>query len=52
MYPQRINSKTNGITPRRWLLKSNPGLAELISEKIGYDWVVDLDPVTGTGEVG
>ena len=43
MYPDRINSKTNGITPRRWLLKSNPGLAELIGEKIGYDWVVDLD---------
>ncbi|MBM9613336.1 glycogen/starch/alpha-glucan phosphorylase [Desulfobulbus rhabdoformis] len=43
MYPQRINSKTNGITPRRWLLKSNPGLAELISDKIGHDWVVDLD---------
>jgi len=43
MYPGRINSKTNGITPRRWLLKSNPGLAELIGDKIGYDWVVDLD---------
>nr|WP_321464934.1 glycogen/starch/alpha-glucan phosphorylase [uncultured Desulfobulbus sp.] len=43
LYPDRINSKTNGITPRRWLLKSNPDLAELIGEKIGYDWVVDLD---------
>ncbi len=47
MYPERINSKTNGITPRRWLLKSNPGLAELIGEKIGYDWVVDLDKLRG-----
>ena len=43
LYPDRINSKTKGITPRRWLLKSNPDLAELIGEKIGYDWVVDLD---------
>ncbi|MGD9947699.1 MAG: glycogen/starch/alpha-glucan phosphorylase [Desulfobulbus sp.] len=43
MYPDRINSKTNGITPRRWLLKSNPGLSELIGEKIGYDWVVNLE---------
>ena len=43
MYPNRINSKTNGITPRRWLLKCNQDLAQLIGEKIGYDWVVDLD---------
>ncbi|MGE4559121.1 MAG: glycogen/starch/alpha-glucan phosphorylase [Desulfobulbus sp.] len=43
MYPQRFNSKTNGITPRRWLLKCNPGLAELIGDQIGYDWVVDLE---------
>ena len=39
MYPNRINSKTNGITPRRWLLKCNQDLAQLIGEKIGYDWV-------------
>jgi starch phosphorylase len=43
MYPDKINSKTNGITPRRWLLKCNQGLAHLIGNKIGYDWVVDLD---------
>ncbi len=43
MYPDKINSKTNGITPRRWLLKCNQDLAQLIGEKIGYDWVVDLD---------
>jgi len=43
MYPDRINSKTNGITPRRWLLKCNQGLAHLIGTKIGYDWVVALD---------
>jgi starch phosphorylase len=43
LYPGKFNSKTNGITPRRWLLKSNPGLAELIGSEIGYDWVTDLD---------
>lgn len=43
MYPERFNSKTNGITPRRWLLCCNQGLAGLIGEKIGMDWVTDLD---------
>jgi starch phosphorylase len=43
MYPTRINSKTNGITPRRWLLKCNPELSSFISEKIGHNWVTDLD---------
>jgi starch phosphorylase len=47
MYPERINSKTNGITPRRWLLKCNPGLAGLIGERLGYDWVVDLEKLRG-----
>ncbi|MFH1216079.1 MAG: glycogen/starch/alpha-glucan phosphorylase [Pseudomonadota bacterium] len=42
-YPGKFNNKTNGITPRRWLLKCNPGLARLISGKIGTDWVTDLD---------
>ena len=35
LYPGRINNKTNGITPRRWLIQSNPGLASLIQETIG-----------------
>ncbi|MFN4217374.1 MAG: glycogen/starch/alpha-glucan phosphorylase, partial [Brevinematales bacterium] len=42
MFPERFNNKTNGITPRRWLLKSNPALASLITEKIGDEWTVDL----------
>lgn len=42
-YPERFNNKTNGITQRRWLLKSNPKLSELITEKIGSDaWITDL----------
>ena len=43
LYPDRFNNKTNGITPRRWLLQCNPALSQLISEKIGIDWVTDLD---------
>jgi len=41
-YPKRFNNKTNGITQRRWLLKSNPQLASLISGKIGQGWVKNL----------
>lgn len=40
--PGRINNKTNGISPRRWLLMANPGLAALITEAIGEGWLADL----------
>ncbi|XP_058470512.1 glycogen phosphorylase, liver form [Solea solea] len=40
--PDKFQNKTNGITPRRWLLLCNPGLAELIAEAIGEDYVKDL----------
>jgi starch phosphorylase len=43
LYPGKFQNKTNGITPRRWLLKSNPRLAELITSKIGDGWPRDLD---------
>jgi glycogen phosphorylase len=43
LLPGRLNNKTNGITPRRWLLQANPGLAELISGAIGDEWTRDLD---------
>ncbi|KAF1740506.1 hypothetical protein MXB_5307 [Myxobolus squamalis] len=42
IWPDKFQNKTNGITPRRWLLQCNPGLAELISEKIGEAWYTDL----------
>ena len=42
MFPDRFNNKTNGVTPRRWLLLANPGLAGLITEVIGDGWVSDL----------
>ncbi|MBF0216220.1 MAG: glycogen/starch/alpha-glucan phosphorylase [Candidatus Omnitrophica bacterium] len=41
-YPGKFNSKTNGITQRRWLKKSNKGLSDIITEKIGPEWVLDL----------
>lgn len=43
MWPERFNNKTNGITPRRWLLSANPELADLISSKIGREWITHLD---------
>ena len=43
MWPEKFNNKTNGITPRRWLLKANPGLSKLVTEAIGDKWVTDLD---------
>ncbi|HTJ56554.1 MAG TPA: glycogen/starch/alpha-glucan phosphorylase [Devosiaceae bacterium] len=43
LYPDRINNKTNGITPRRWLLECNPGLTKLITERIGPEFKDNLD---------
>jgi starch phosphorylase len=42
MFPTRFNNKTNGVTPRRWLLLANPWLANLITEAIGDAWITDL----------
>ena len=42
LFPERFNNKTNGVTPRRWLLTCNPGFARLISEAIGDGWITDL----------
>src|SRR5499427_2330311 len=42
MFPQRFNNKTNGVTPRRWLLMSNPALSRTITDAIGDGWVTDL----------
>ena len=41
LHPERFNNKTNGVTPRRWLLKSNPSLAALLTETAGPGWVTD-----------
>lgn len=47
LYPDRFNNKTNGITPRRWLLDANPELAALINKKIGTDWPTHLEKLRG-----
>ena len=41
-FPERFNNKTNGVTPRRWLLLANPALSRVITEAIGDRWVTDL----------
>lgn len=43
LYPDRINNKTNGITPRRWLMQCNPGLFNLIREAIGDAFMDDAE---------
>ena len=42
IFPERFNNKTNGVTPRRWLLLANPDLARLITSAIGTGWITDL----------
>jgi len=42
MCPERFNNKTNGVTPRRWLLQCNPALAGSITDAIGHVWITDL----------
>lgn len=42
IYPDRFNNKTNGVTPRRWMVTANPQLSELITRTIGDGWITDL----------
>ena len=42
IFPERFNNKTNGVTPRRWLLLSNPSLSSIITNAIGDGWITDL----------
>ncbi len=43
IYPGKFVNMTNGITARRWLLQSNPGLSKLITDTIGDKWITELD---------
>lgn len=43
MWPERFNNKTNGVTPRRWLLESNQGLSRFITRHIGDKWITHLE---------
>jgi len=42
MYPERFSNKTNGVTPRRWMLEANRALSRAITEVIGEKWITDL----------
>ena len=44
--PEKFNNKTNGVTHRRWLLNSNPKLADLITSKIGDKWILDMSKIS------
>ena len=50
LYPGKIRNKTNGITPRRWLLACNPGLSQLVRSKVGEGWERDLDQLRRLGD--
>jgi starch phosphorylase len=43
LWPHKFSNKTNGVTPRRWMVLSNPRLTKLLNETIGTQWVTDLD---------
>ncbi|MDF5733712.1 MAG: glycogen/starch/alpha-glucan phosphorylase [Rhizonema sp. PD38] len=43
LFPEKFSNKTNGVTPRRWILLANPKLALLITDKIGKDWIKNLE---------
>ncbi|MGH8431834.1 MAG: glycogen/starch/alpha-glucan family phosphorylase, partial [Solimonas sp.] len=49
LYPERFNNKTNGVTPRRWLLMANPALAGCITGAIGEGWITDLADLAKLG---
>ena len=43
LWPEKFTNVTNGITPRRWLVHANHELADFLAQKIGTDWITDLD---------
>ncbi|MEM9455594.1 MAG: glycogen/starch/alpha-glucan phosphorylase [Myxococcota bacterium] len=43
MWPDKFNNKTNGVTPRRWMMQSNPRLGEVLTRRLGAGWPTDLD---------
>ena len=45
IFPERFNNKTNGVTPRRWLLLANPSLSRAITNAIGEGWTTDFDQI-------
>ena len=47
LWPEKFSNKTNGVTPRRWIVLANPRLTALISETLGEDWIKDLGQLRG-----
>ena len=47
LWPEKFSNKTNGVTPRRWLLACNPGLAAAITRRIGDRWICELERLRG-----
>jgi len=45
LWPEKFNNKTNGVTPRRWVAHSNPLMTDLITKKIGNDWIRKLEDI-------
>lgn len=43
LWPERFSNKTNGVAPRRWIMKANPGLTGLLTQRLGEGWITDLD---------
>jgi starch phosphorylase len=41
--PEKFSNKTNGVTPRRWIVLANPGLAQLLTARLGTGWIRDLE---------
>jgi len=46
LWPEKFNNKTNGVTPRRWVAHSNPLMSQLITDKIGSDWISKLENIS------
>jgi starch phosphorylase len=47
LWPGKFNNKTNGVTPRRWLVEANPALASAITEVLGPEWITDASRLRG-----
>lgn len=47
LWPERFSNKTNGVAPRRWIMKANPDLASLLTQTVGERWITDLEQVRG-----
>ena len=45
LWPERFSNKTNGVAPRRWILKANAGLSALLTRTVGEEWITDLERV-------